>query len=105
MALVLDAQGKTLISSAQPQPKREWLRDRCSLTRDKRGRAIVAAGLAPRKPTILQVLGDGFCCECARAPVLRNRPGRMRGTDGSRSRRIEGQAPRAGGSSARLYTK
>jgi hypothetical protein len=39
------------------------------------------------------------------APVLRNRRGRMRGTDGSRSRRIEGQAPRAGGSSARLGTK
>ena len=39
------------------------------------------------------------------APVLRNHRGRMRGTDGSRSRRIEGQAPRAGGSSARLGTK
>ena len=48
-----------------------------------------------------QGLGDGLL----RRAVLRNRRGRMRGTDGSRIRRIEGQAPRAGGSSARLGTK
>ena len=47
----------------------------------------------------------GFVARWRAAPVLRNRRGRMRGTDGSRSRRIEGQAPRAGGSSTRLGTK
>ena len=52
-----------------------------------------------------QASATGLLREWRGAPVLRNRRGRMHGTDGSRSRRIEGQAPRAGGSSARLGTK
>ena len=47
----------------------------------------------------------GFVARGRGAPVLRDRRGRIRRADGSRSRRIEGQAPRAGGSSARLGTK
>ena len=57
------------------------------------------------KKSTCKASATGFVARVAGAPVLRNRRGRIRRTDGSRSRRIEGQAPRAGGSSARLGTK
>ncbi len=45
MAHVTTPGGSVVASSAQPHRQREWLRDRCFLTRDKRGRVIVAAGM------------------------------------------------------------
>ncbi len=45
MAHVTSPGGSVVASSAQPHLRRERLIDRCFLTRDKRGRAIVAAGM------------------------------------------------------------
>ena len=46
MAHVTSPGGSVVASSAQPHLRRERLFDRCSLTRDKRGRVIVAAGMS-----------------------------------------------------------